>query len=823
MKIWGMKKHPNLIKSVGIFFLCCIFFMVVAVIGEYRKYNEKKEYTEKLLTDMCERLQEEIEDYHNYVHMLEALVIRGEKIQETHYELLLNGLYHQDSVVRCLQLAPDGLVKYIYPQETNEGILGLDIYAELGTTCAEQEQLGYDDVFMVGPKELDQGGLGVVFYKNIKEPLQKDALWGSVAVVLNLYDFVESLNIDHILEHKYDYHLWYYDEQLDGYVTIEGMPENEDNPFVIQDIQISDGKWRAGLMPKEGWVNRRSFYFSCLMAVLASIVISMAFYLYMTNSDKRKILARNNLREKQSLEIINSLCMEYYSVYRINFTKDDVRVLRLLDKTQEELVELNKRDISYSDSVITNAEKIIHKDEMERYIHECSVSYVCEQLRTKISYSKVYKTNDKRHLEVKVVGVPSEGEDIIAVIGFSDVTKKVKEEKNHQARLQEALFQAENASKSKSNFLFNMSHDIRTPMNAIIGFNGMAKKHIDDKEHVLECLDKVCYASEYMLELLNEILDMSRIECGRVRVELRPVHLPSEFMNIEELFSQDVEKRNLKLVSKIGTMNNEFVMADGIKLKEVLINLISNAVKYTEEGGTIWFSMRQIGRAKAGYGSFEFRVKDTGIGMSEEFQHRLFEAFERENNSTVSGKEGVGLGLSICKNLVDMMQGVITCESELGVGTEFVVRIPLQTTTRSAVIKKKDVENRTDFHGMRVLLAEDNELNSEIAVEILEEIGFTVETAKDGEIAVRMVKEQPSDYYDLILMDIQMPNMNGLEATRKIRHMKDEKKKQIPIVAMTANAFEEDRKKSLDAGMNEHLAKPIKVKNLIETLNRVML
>ena len=819
-----MRKHPNLFKTIILFFFCGVVFFSLASITEYSKYNRKRESVGEILVDLCEKMTIEIEDYYDYVYILESIVKSDPKIISNHNEIVMKGLYHNDAVIKCLQLAPKGYVRYVYPKEPNETILGMYVYESVGEDTIQKIKEGYTGIFIEGPLELEQGGVGVVCYKLVKDPKDSSSLWGTVAVVLDLNELLKSVNLNSILEHNYDYHLWYYDESLQEYITIEGGTESEDKnkDFLVKDMYLSNGTWRLGLMPKQGWVNKQSFYINYAIAVLGAIVFSMAFHLYVTNSDKRRMMVMNSMREKESLEIINSLCMEYYSVYRINFTKDEVLVLRLIGKTKDELVEINNRNISYIDSVFTNAEKIIHRDEMERYLVECASNYVCAQLKTRTNYSRTYRTNDGRYLEVKFVSIPSDGTDMMAVIGFSDVSKKVEDEKNHRARLQDALNQAENASKSKTDFLFNMSHDIRTPMNAIIGFNGMAKKHIEDKDLVLEYLDKVSYASSYMLELLNEILDMSRIECGKVRVELHPVHLPSEFMNIEEMFSQESEKRNIELISKIGVINNEFVMADGIKIKEVLINLLSNAFKYTNEGGKIWFSMRQIGRAKAGYGSFEFKVKDTGIGMSEEFQYRLFDAFERENNSTISGRDGVGLGLSICKSLVDMMQGVITCESELGSGTEFTVRIPLQTTTRSMVAKTIEHTPKIDFRGMRVLLAEDNELNSEIAVEVLEEMGFVVDTASDGEIAVRKLKEASSDYYDLILMDIQMPTMNGLEATKIIRGLKDEKKRQIPIVAMTANAFEEDRKKSIDAGMNEHMDKPIKMKTLYETLARVM-
>ena len=538
--------------------------------------------------------------------------------------------------------------------------------------------------------------------------------------------------------------------------------------------------------------------------------------------------------------------------------------------------------------------------------------------------------------------------------------QKKEQEKKYQTQLEEqnrkleiALQHEGAANRAKREFLFNMSHDIRTPMNAIIGFTSLAATHIDNREQVLDYLKKISTSSQHLLSLINDVLDMSRIESGKVKIEEKAVHLPDLIHDVRSIIQPNVAAKRLSLFIDTMDIEDEDIITDPLRLNQILLNILSNAIKFTPTGGMISIRISQKNGAPKGCVCYEFRIKDNGIGMSEEFQKHIFEEFSREESSTVSGIQGTGLGMSITKNIVDLMGGTIALTSEPGKGSEFIVTLcfarsgqkaePKQlpqleglralvadddTNTclnvstmlskigmrpewtisgKEAVIRTKyaveqgdefsvyiidwlipdmngieivrqirkvignrcpiiiltaydwaDIEDEAraagvtafcekplflselrrvlaepfraepaskpaqptaaDLKGKKLLLVEDNELNREIALEILKEAGFVVDTAEDGAVAVRKIKQAAHGQYDLILMDIQMPNLDGYEATRQIRALPDAEKASIPIFAMTANAFEEDRQNALAAGMNGHIAKPLDVPHLLRVL-----
>ena len=387
--------------------------------------------------------------------------------------------------------------------------------------------------------------------------------------------------------------------------------------------------------------------------------------------------------------------------------------------------------------------------------------------------------------------------------------------------LQLAVQRETKANLAKREFLFNMSHDIRTPMNAIIGFTALAQTHIDDRGQVEDYLKKISVSSQHLLSLINHVLDMSRIESGKVTLEAKPVHLPELVRELRDIVQTVVSEKDLSLTLDTVGVENEDVIADPLRLEQILINVLANAVKFTPDGGQISLWIVQKDTAPAGDADFEFHIKDNGIGMSEEFQKHIFEQFARERTSTVSKIQGTGLGLAITKSLVDMMGGRITVESEPGGGSEFTIslRFPVGEAKAGQMIP---VSKASDFTGKKLLVVEDNELNLEIASTLLEEAGFEVDTAGNGKIAVEKIEAASAGRYDLILMDVQMPEMDGYEATRRIRALPDKKKAAIPIVAMTANAFEEDQKNALNAGMNGHIAKPLDIQKLFQVLSELL-
>ena len=540
---------------------------------------------------------------------------------------------------------------------------------------------------------------------------------------------------------------------------------------------------------------------------------------------------------------------------------------------------------------------------------------------------------------------------------YSDVTETVREDRAQRDALADALVAAEHANKAKTTFLNNMSHDIRTPMNAIVGFTALATSHIDNRELVRDYLSKITVSSQHLLSLINDVLDMSRIESGKMTLDESEIHLPDLIHDLRTIIHANVTAKQLNLNIETQDVVNEDIIIDKLRLNQVFLNILSNAVKFTPNGGSISFCVSEKNSPIPGHAVFEFRIKDTGIGMSREYQKTIFEAFTREKTSTVSGIQGTGLGMAITKSIVDMMGGTISVNSEEGKGTEFIVTLPCRlnnspvrveeipeleglralvvdddtdtclsvcsmlraigmkpewtSSGKEAVIRTKDAvkqseefnayiidwqipdmngievvrrirgivgasapiiiltaydwgdiedearkagvnsfcskpiflselrsvlaapfkseteeknreEKTVDFTGRKILLAEDNEMNQMIAEAILTEAGLEVEIANNGEEAVNKMKENPAGTYDVILMDIQMPMMDGYEAARHIRALPDEARAGIPIVAVTANAFEEDRRLALEAGMDGHLAKPYDIPKMLETLTRLI-
>lgn len=411
-----------------------------------------------------------------------------------------------------------------------------------------------------------------------------------------------------------------------------------------------------------------------------------------------------------------------------------------------------------------------------------------------------------------------------------DNTSTIENEMKQKAQIEDALLRAESASKAKTKFLSNMSHDIRTPMNAIIGFTTLAITHIDNNERVLGYLKKIAVSGNHLLSLINDVLDMSCIESGKLHLEEMECNLSDMIHDLENMLTIEMQSRNLKFSVDIAEVINQQIICDRLRLNQILLNLLGNAMKFTNSGGSVSVKVTEKQEINRNIAIYEFHVKDTRIGMSEEFQKHIFESFERERNSTVSGVQGTGLGMAITKNIVEMMGGSIDVKSKKDVGTEFIVQLPLrkvsaeQTEQAEQASKKEQagLKARTSIEGMRALLVEDNELNREIAREILSESGLIIEEVEDGSIAIHKLLEKGPGYYSFVLMDIQMPIIDGYTATEVIRSFENKELANIPIIAMTANAFEEDKRMALAKGMNAHVAKPIDVKKLLDAIESIL-
>lgn len=416
---------------------------------------------------------------------------------------------------------------------------------------------------------------------------------------------------------------------------------------------------------------------------------------------------------------------------------------------------------------------------------------------------------------------------LISIIKVQRSSQLVKiEQKNNEElnklRLaaEEAMIAAESASKAKSTFLSNMSHDIRTPMNAIIGFTNIGLKQNPTPE-LKNCLEKISNSSEHLLTLINDVLDISRIESGKIKYTPLPIDIREVTDTVLNIMHGFLSNRNINFRTRRTRIETPYVLADAVRIREVLVNILGNAVKFTDDGGSIIFEMNYHPWEDDKHIVVCYRISDTGVGMSEEFVEHIFDEFSQEENSARTQYKGTGLGMAITKRYVDLMGGTISVESKKNEGSTFTIEIPFELTDESEVRKQGIPASKADLTGVKILMAEDNELNAEIAMVQLEEAGIQVTRASDGKEVVKIFAENPPGTFDIILMDVMMPEMNGYEATKAIRSMNNRHDdSNIPIIAMTANAFAEDVQASLDAGMNGHIAKPINIDELIKAIAR---
>ena len=412
---------------------------------------------------------------------------------------------------------------------------------------------------------------------------------------------------------------------------------------------------------------------------------------------------------------------------------------------------------------------------------------------------------------------------MVATLFYLYSSKKYQQEQ-YAVQLEKSAEQARNANEAKTRFLFNMSHDIRTPMNAIIGFSDLLEKNLDDRVKAKGYLKKIQSSSNLLLTIINQVLEMARIESGKAVLTLEPCNLSALFHSVNLVFEEDVKKKGIHFYVKTN-VEHKYAYCDQTKLQEIYLNIVSNAIKYTPQDHAITINIQEVPSMQENFARYIFICEDTGYGMSEDFVPHIFEEFSREHTTTENKIIGTGLGLSIVKSMIDLMGGTIQVESHEGKGTKFTVDVSLEIASSEDVNETEDVSNEININEgkhKRILLAEDNDLNAEIACEILKSEGYLVEHASHGQQCVEMLQEAEDGYYDLILMDIQMPFMDGYEACKEIRKMKDMQKANIPIIAMTANAFEEDKQMAIKAGMNDHVPKPMDMRVLSPVLQKYL-
>ena len=556
----------------------------------------------------------------------------------------------------------------------------------------------------------------------------------------------------------------------------------------------------------------------CLSYILIAIVIFTLFRTVRIHMEQESIM-----REQKRLQIINALGQAYSIILLLNIKKNMLEVIKFSDGVGHNI---RKEDLS-------NAlrkeyiENMIAPSFQKNYMAFTDISTMESRLKEHDSISCISQTIKGAWMRSmkKKKKCDEKGNLSTVLLAISDVTEEKEHELEQDRILRNALSSAEHANRAKTAFLNNMSHDIRTPMNAIIGFTSLAAEHLDDREIIRDYLEKISTSGKHLLSLINDVLDMSRIESGSVKIEKTNVYLPDVLEDLKTIILESVHAKQQKLLIKQQDVVHEDIITDKLRLTQVLLNIISNAVKFTPVGGTIHILVEEKASQKAGYAVYSFCIKDNGIGMSKEFQEHVFDSFARERTVTESGITGTGLGMAITKNIVDLMGGTIHLTSKQGEGSEFIVTLECELADKTVQDKQsscpKAEKKHLDYSGKKVLLVEDNELNREIATEILKSLGLKVDYAADGMEAVEIMSSEAGNQYDMIFMDIQMPKMDGYTATREIRTLKDTKKANVPIIAMTANAFDEDRKKAIKAGMNGHIAKPIDVNVILQNLDRI--
>ena len=542
----------------------------------------------------------------------------------------------------------------------------------------------------------------------------------------------------------------------------------------------------------------------------------------------------NKMLEEQ-LSIFDALADNYANVYIIDTEEETLRVLKLNGYITTGVNSDKEKIYPYAAVKNQYVSERVYPGDQDMMMEVLDLESVRSALEESNEYSGNYRIlsgGEIHHYQYKYIKLRSLG---YVIAGFQNVDDIIEEQKQYQEQLTQALVAAQQANRAKTTFLNSMSHDIRTPMNAIIGFTSLAQTHIEDQGKVQDYLTKISTSSTHLLSLINDILDMSRIESGAVRLEEKPLNILDLLQNLRTIVQGLVNSKKLNLYIDTENLVHGNVIADQLRLNQILLNIVGNAIKFTHSGGDIIVRLIERPCAAADCSAYEFSVKDTGIGMSKEFIGHIFDTFSREYSSTVSGIQGTGLGMAITKNIVDMMGGEIKVESEEGKGSLFTVTLNLRLANDAAsslseeklaanvydLPDNKEEKKAYDYSGKRVLLVEDNELNCEIATAILEETGMIIDSVNDGDIAVSTINGAPADKYDLILMDIQMPKMDGYTATREIRTLPDNKKANIPIVAMTANAFEEDKQKAYESGMNGHIIKPISIEEIAKVLDEV--
>ena len=554
-----------------------------------------------------------------------------------------------------------------------------------------------------------------------------------------------------------------------------------------------------------------------LLYLLFGTLLIVFFYIVWSLGETRKEFSDES---KEYSEIAKALSHSFAGIYYVNLDDNSYQEFTTTGEYADLPLVDDRKDF-FEDARI-NIQRVAYCNDKEIILNFIKKEKLLPMLGKEDITSPPYRLMIKGRpvfYRLKIIMPKTEAEHII--VAAENIDSEMTREIEQKKKMQEALQKAESANKAKTIFLNNMSHDIRTPMNAIIGFNQLAIRSKDNPVMTQQYLKKVDIASKHLLSLINDVLDMSRIESGKVVLMENPENLEDLVNYLKDIVMADINAKNQTFFVDMEKVEDKFIICDKLRLNQVLLNIVSNAIKYTNEGGTISLTVCEEKKDFIGYSTYEFRVKDNGIGMSKKFLSTIFMPFTRERSSTISGIQGTGLGMSISKNLIEMMDGTIDITSMPERGTEVIIKLPFKISRNEDVEKnKKPKDDGINLVGMKVLLVDDNDFNREIAKIVMEQDNIEVREANNGKDAYDIIRKSKPGDFDLVLMDVQMPQMDGYEATRRIRRLRNKALSKIPIIAMTANAFDEDRRNSLEAGMNEHLAKPVDIDKLKETLRR---
>ncbi len=774
-----------------------------------------------------------MQDYINYYD--------GESVDAATFDRIAE-LLSKPTEVTSVMFAEDDIVSYVYPKDLGKDLIGKDVFNNDTNGIADdivKFVKNSKEVFLAGPYETSDGGriIRTILPVFVTNETGAQTYWGLAIITTDLdlafakvQDKIDSIykSSDYICK------VWKTDAfNKDGITICESehpLVKLDERNVSIVSQEIYGTTWNVAASTYLSWHEQINVLIFAINIGLISLGIALLYVIIRRVNDleiveelklQDQIITEQGEEVRRKTAILNVLATEYDALALIH-TKDESYELYSSIPKFEKMIGHYLDNVTRVSDAIKALRELIHIDALSLYDSKITYQNIKDELLEKKSFKLELKNIHDHYFEIKFVKFERENEPpktIALCITQNDAF--IRRELKNSQDLKDALEKANIANSAKSDFLFSMSHDIRTPMNAILGFTNMAEKYIDDKDKTLDYLEKVKISGNQLLSLINDILDMSRVESGNVKISNAPVDLKHCIEKFYEIMDFSAKQKSLNMELDYSCSNNG-VITDEYRLNRILTNIVGNSIKYTDEGGDIKISVSESFSELPESSKYVFTITDTGRGMSKEFVDRIFESFSREETSTNSGIQGAGLGMTITKKLVDMMNGAIYIDSEVGVGTT--VKIVFEFAHSDATIGSKlplvDIV-QDKLNGKTILLVEDNELNKEIAKDILIDMGMLVEEASDGLEAIEKVKSYPNGgHYDVILMDIQMPNMGGLEATKMIRSLTDvEGVRKIPIIAMTANASEDDKQKSLEAGMNAHISKPITLDVLINTLN----